>query len=101
MVPKACNYSLAIKQVACGLEHTAILTGKNNIITNIVSGNIHTMGSNSDGKLGLGSKAANHSFSLKLVEALLGPMITEISCGDHHTVAVTSTGECYSWGQGI
>ncbi len=32
------------------------------------------------------------------MDSLLGPHIIDISCGDNYTIAVTSSGECYSWG---
>ncbi len=33
-----------------------------------------------------------------MVESLLGPQLVDIGCGDFHTLAVTASGECYSWG---
>ena len=64
------------------------------------SGNVHMLGSNTYGKLGLGSRYLSHSTSPQLVDGLLGPQIVQVSCGDHHTIAVTNSGECYAWGQG-
>jgi alpha-tubulin suppressor-like RCC1 family protein len=58
------------------------------------------MGSNSHGKLGIGSKHVTHSKSPQLIEALLGPLVTQVSCGDHHSAVITSSGECYTWGSG-
>jgi len=58
------------------------------------------MGSNSHGKLGIGSKHLTHSKTPHLIEALLGPLVTQISCGDHHSAVITSSGECYTWGRG-
>jgi len=58
------------------------------------------MGSNYEGKLGLGAKHITHISAPQILESLLGPSITEVSCGDNHTVAITSTGEVYSGDRG-
>ncbi len=58
------------------------------------------MGSNAEGKLGFAKEKAPKVMIPKLLESLLGPQIVDIACGDNHTVAVTSSGECFSWGNG-
>ena len=35
-----------------------------------------------------------------LVEQLQGCKIVDISCGGSHTLAVTDSGDVYSWGEG-
>ena len=48
------------------------------------------------GKLGHGNEAG-HS-TPKRVEGLVGMVVTQIACGSRHTAVVTSTGECWTWG---
>lgn len=57
------------------------------------------MGSNAEGKLGVGGKSLKHSNVPCLVESLND--IIKVSCGMSHTLAITEKGEAYSWGQGF
>jgi alpha-tubulin suppressor-like RCC1 family protein len=43
--PKSCSFNVLIKQIACGANHSAMLTN---------SGHLYVMGSNSHGQLGVG-----------------------------------------------
>ena len=65
------------------------------------SGNVYTMGSNKEGKLGINNKDFQFVLSPTLVDSLMHSQITDISCGEDHTIAISKFGECYSWGQGI
>jgi len=58
------------------------------------------MGSNQNGMLGVPLTEGKGGIVSKprLIEALLGPVIVDISCGDRHTVVATESGESYSWG---
>ena len=47
MTPKMCSFNILIKHVACGLDHSALLS---------FEGHLYMMGSNFEGKLGLGEK---------------------------------------------
>ena len=73
------------------------------------------MGSNSEGRLGVGNRAIRQSSSPCLVEDLIRFKCVQISCGWGHTVAVVGrqvsnqgssfmcvldNGEAYSWGVG-
>lgn len=58
-----------------------------------------TFGDNSRGQCGVLSSLA-YIDSPSLVPSLLGLMITAVSCGAAHTVALTSDGRAYSWGVG-
>ncbi|KAG9416335.1 hypothetical protein AC1031_000736 [Aphanomyces cochlioides] len=78
-----------IRQVACGGFHTAAVTE---------SGEIYTWGGGEHGQLGHGDKVNKTIPSL--VEKLRTKIIVEITCGWSHTVALTSTGEVYTWGNG-
>ena len=54
------------------------------------------MGSNAEGKLGIGDKALKYSNVPCLVESLT--QVKKVSCGMTHTLAITESGEAYSWG---
>lgn len=90
-IPRICSFGVLIIQVSCGNDHSAFLSTQHYI---------YTMGSNSDGKLGIDDKSlACSSFPL-LVESLVGCKITQISCGGSHSSAVSHEGDLYTWGKG-
>lgn len=63
-------------------------------------GRLFTWGSNAYNKLGLGPDAAKVEPYPRLVEALSGIQLVDISCGEHHTAAVDREGKVYTWGWG-
>jgi alpha-tubulin suppressor-like RCC1 family protein len=77
--------------VACGEEHSAFIAN---------NGSIYTMGSNAEGRLGIGDKTMKISVTPCLLEALSKFNAVEIACGWGHTVAVLDNGNVYSWGVG-
>jgi alpha-tubulin suppressor-like RCC1 family protein len=100
---------LRIKSVVCGDEHTVALTE---------GGRIFSFGSNKRGQLGLGS--ISHAATPSLVnipiassagdDQLLSQSggtlsdatrVVEIAAGGFHTVALTSSGLVYTWGDGL
>jgi len=89
--PKFCSFNIIIKTVACGEEHSAFITGK---------GQIFTVGSNSEGRLGLGDRTMLQSSTPCLVEALSNLNAVNVSCGWGHTAAVMDNGDLYTWGVG-
>ena len=73
-------------QIECGTFHTAGLT-KN--------GEVFTWGLNENGQLGHGD---NYSRRVPTkVAGLDGLFITQISCGNYHTAALTVKGELLTW----
>jgi hypothetical protein len=66
-----------IKQVACGVWHTAVL---------LDSGELWVTGNNFSGQLGLGDRQNRVAF--QQVTALAGKIVVAVACGDNHTVAV-------------
>lgn len=54
-----------------------------------------------DGTFGcLGHSDWNNTTSPKLIEKLLNEEVKKVVCGDHHTMALTSSGDVYIWGRG-
>ncbi|MCJ8739883.1 hypothetical protein PDJAM_G00052550 [Pangasius djambal] len=80
---------VTIKSVSCGDLFTTCLTDR---------GIIMTFGSGSNGCLGHGNY--NDITQPKIVEALLGYELVQVSCGASHVLAVTNEREVFSWGRG-
>jgi hypothetical protein len=76
------------KQVACGFDHTALCTE---------DGQMYTFGNGRNGQLGLVD--TEHKASPALVQALEGKHIVQVKCGCYHTMALTSSGYVFTWGQ--
>lgn len=76
--------------MSCGEDHTAFIVEP--------SGQVYSMGNNSDGKLGVGQPHLKNSNVPCLVENLAG--IVKVACGGSHTLAVHENGQVFSWGQG-
>lgn len=77
------------RQIACGGFHTAVVTE---------DGRVHTFGGGEHGQLGHGDKV--NKVKPTLVEALVGIFVTQITCGWSHSVALTTNGKVYTWGNG-
>jgi X-linked retinitis pigmentosa GTPase regulator len=87
-IPKICSFNIVINQISCGEEHSAFVS--------LTGGHVYTMGSNSEGKLGIGDKTMKHSNVPCLVEGLVN--IVKVACGMSHTLAINKDGVAYSWG---
>lgn len=90
-IPRICSFNILIIQVSCGTEHSALLSNQHFI---------YTMGSNSDGKLGIDDKSLAYTSYPMLIQSLIGEKVIEVSCGGSHTAAVTHQGDLYTWGKG-
>lgn len=77
------------RQVSCGGFHTAVVTA---------DGHLYTFGGGEHGQLGHNDRV--NKLKPTLVEALEGVFVSQITCGWSHSVALTSTGKVYSWGNG-
>jgi hypothetical protein len=87
--PKRVEALVGVKaiQVSCGGAHTAVCTE---------DGHMHTFGLGKEGQLGHGD--TEYKTSPALVQALEGKHITQVQCGDGHTMALTSSGYVFTWG---
>lgn len=81
---------VAVRQLACGSGHTCVLTQ---------DGEVFTWGRGDDGRLGHGD--SGWKYVPRLVTALAGQVVTQITCGSYHTAAVTNNGELFTWGGGM
>lgn len=91
LLPKALESAvvLDVQNIACGGRHAALVTKQ---------GEIFSWGEESGGRLGHGVDAdVSHP---KLIDALSSTNIELVACGEHHTCAVTLSGELYTWGDG-
>ncbi|XP_037329303.1 serine/threonine-protein kinase Nek8 [Pungitius pungitius] len=80
---------VTIKSVSCGDLFTTCMTDR---------GIIMTFGSGSNGCLGHGN--FTDVTQPKIVEALLGYELVQLSCGASHVLAVTNEKEVFAWGRG-
>ncbi|XP_028320284.1 serine/threonine-protein kinase Nek8 isoform X1 [Gouania willdenowi] len=80
---------VTIKSVSCGDLFTTCMTDR---------GIIMTFGSGSNGCLGHGN--FNDVTQPKIVEALLGYELVQVSCGASHVLVVTNEREVFAWGRG-
>ncbi|XP_061683711.1 serine/threonine-protein kinase Nek8 isoform X3 [Syngnathoides biaculeatus] len=80
---------VTIKSVSCGDLFAACMTDR---------GIVMTFGSGSNGCLGHGN--FNDVTQPKIVEALLGYELVQVSCGASHVLAMTNEREVFAWGRG-
>jgi alpha-tubulin suppressor-like RCC1 family protein len=88
-IPRFCSYNIEINVISCGQSHSVFITS-NNLI--------YSMGSNSNGQLGINDPYTQQKYSPILIEALLDKMPIETKCGDVHTLVLCKNGDAYSWG---
>ena len=77
------------RQLSCGGFHTAVVTE---------DGHLYTFGGGEHGQLGHNDRV--NKVKPTLVQALEGVFVSQITCGWSHSVALTSTGRVYTWGNG-
>ena len=73
--------------IACGRYFTAAITD---------SGELYTWGAGRDFALGHGDR--NNRLLPTKVEALAGEKVIKVACGKNFTVALTASGNVYTWG---
>ena len=79
-----------IQQISTGSYHSLILTE---------SGEVYSFGSGLFGQLGHGD--IGHLLLPKLVEAMRGKKVVQVSAGRLHSLVLTESGEVYSFGDGF
>ncbi|KAL6072804.1 putative E3 ubiquitin-protein ligase herc4 [Balamuthia mandrillaris] len=80
-----------IKQVACGMDHIALLSSE---------GKLYVMGNNSFGQCGIDDFLRKQYYEqpMLVTGALEGKNVVQVACGDYHTVALTSDGCVFYFG---
>jgi len=88
--PTSCSFNAKVKQIACGETSSHILSEE---------GFVYSMGSNKDGRLGLGISPLNLPATNKpqLVKEL--SQITKLACGLSHILALDCQFQAFGWGQ--
>jgi alpha-tubulin suppressor-like RCC1 family protein len=77
------------RQVSCGGFHTAVVTE---------DGRLYTFGGGEHGQLGHNDRV--NKVKPTFVQALDGVFVSQITCGWSHSVALTSKGRIFTWGNG-
>ena len=78
--------------VVCGSNHTAVLCS---------DGIVFCWGDSSSGQCGIGqTDKINAPQQVQISDTDSDPIITQISCGDSHTSALSISGEIWAWGTG-
>lgn len=88
-LPKVCSFNIVVSDVSCGEEHTVFVQAD--------GGYVYAMGSNSEGRLGVGNPEMRSCNVPTLVDGLCN--IKKVSCGTSHTLALAEDGTAYAWGQ--
>lgn len=77
------------RQVSCGGFHTAVVTE---------DGHLYTFGGGEHGQLGHNDRV--NKVKPTMVQELKDVFVSQITCGWSHSVALTSKGVIYTWGNG-
>ena len=83
------NKNVHVEKIACGNDHSLALTS---------IGKVYAWGRNNRGQLGIGMEA--QVGSPELIVGLSQSVVSDIACGDQHSVAICEPGSVYSWGEG-
>ncbi|KAM7412744.1 hypothetical protein PAMA_020224 [Pampus argenteus] len=84
--------------VLCGKKIVSLSYGTGpHVVVATSDGEVFAWGHNGYSQLGNGT--TNHGLTPALVSTnLLSKRVTEVACGSHHTIALTTDGEVYAWG---
>ncbi|KAL0972652.1 hypothetical protein UPYG_G00192440 [Umbra pygmaea] len=84
--------------VLCGKKIVSLSYGTGpHVVIATADGEVFAWGHNGYSQLGNGT--TNHGLTPALVSTnLLNKTVTEVACGSHHTIALTTDGEVFAWG---
>ncbi|XP_060526978.1 E3 ubiquitin-protein ligase HERC2 [Cylas formicarius] len=80
------------------VKKIAINSGGKHCLALSADGDVYSWGEGEDGKLGHGNRLSCEK--PKLIEALQGYEVVDVTCGGAHSAAVTASGHLYTWGKG-
>ncbi|XP_030830819.1 alsin isoform X3 [Strongylocentrotus purpuratus] len=81
-----------VADVVCGNNHTGVVCE---------DGIVFCWGDSTNGQCGIGvSEKVNIPTQVHISDADCDPVITQLSCGDSHTLAMSTQGEVWAWGTG-
>ncbi|XP_018620658.1 RCC1 and BTB domain-containing protein 2 isoform X2 [Scleropages formosus] len=84
--------------VLCGKKIVSLSYGTGpHVVIATTDGEVYAWGHNGYSQLGNGT--TNHGLTPAQVSTnLLGKKVTQVACGSHHTIALTTEGEVFAWG---
>ena len=91
LLDRALFDSEAVVMVACGEDHTAVLTE---------SSSVYTFGRGRDGQLGHGDASDDLLVPSRVQAAFNGEPIVMLAAGGSHTMALSEQGRVFTWGMG-
>ena len=89
-LPFLITLPIFVREISCGEEHSAMIT---------FEGKVFTVGSNSEGRLGIGNSSLKYSSSpiqINLFDDTRKAI--KISCGWGHSAVICENGELFTWG---
>jgi alpha-tubulin suppressor-like RCC1 family protein len=92
-----CSTSPVAVQLPAGVTITAIAAGARHVLALASTGQIYAWGYNFDGQLGNGT--TTNSFAPVAIQLPAGVTTTAVAAGHFYSLALTSTGQVYAWGE--
>lgn len=80
-----------VTDVVCGGDHTGVVCA---------DGIVFCWGNSAKGQCGTTEEKVNSPKQVTLSDKTCDPVVTQISCGDTHTLALTNQGQVWAWGAG-
>lgn len=80
-----------VSDIAIGDKHELVLTK---------DGQLFTRGEGKYGQLGCGVQETIVKDGLRRIDAFEGKRVRDMDCGKYHSVAITESGDLYTWGGG-
>ncbi|XP_048589232.1 E3 ubiquitin-protein ligase HERC2 isoform X2 [Nematostella vectensis] len=80
------------------VRKVAVHSGGKHAMALSADGDVYSWGEGDDGKLGHGNR--NSCDRPRVIEALRGKGVIDISCGGSHSACITQNHELYTWGKG-
>ena len=97
--PASIPFASEAMLVPLDVEVTHVAAGNNHTLCVDVDGGVWAFGKNDSGQLGTGRQG---DFFPQKIDSLVGEArITQVACGAEHSLALSSSGQVYSWGSSV